>query len=116
MVAALQCARQIRALSTLCTIGQFLATNFEGEAANDEAGFVPDSRVAPQIDAMMIARFAFLAESYQGYLETLDLVALSMRLANTPCSAIMHNSPARLVKDLLGANASRAIASAVLST
>jgi len=60
--------------------------------------------------------FAFLAESYQGYLETLDLVALSMRLANTPCSAIMHNSPARLVKDLLGANASRAIATAVLST
>ena len=46
MVAVLQCARQIRALSTMCSIGQFLATNFEGEIANDVAGFVPDSRGA----------------------------------------------------------------------
>ena len=46
--------------------------------------------------------FSFLAEGYREYLETSDLVTLSMRLANTPCSPIKYNSPARLLKDLFG--------------
>ena len=46
--------------------------------------------------------FSFLAEGYREYLETSDLAALSTRLANTPCSPIKYNSPARLLKEVLG--------------
>lgn len=44
--------------------------------------------------------FSFLAEGYRDYLETSDLLALSMRLADTPCSPIKYNSPARLIKEI----------------
>ena len=44
--------------------------------------------------------FSFLAEGYRDYLETADLMILSMRLADTPCSPIKYNSPARLIKEL----------------
>ena len=46
--------------------------------------------------------FSFLAEGYREYLETSDLITLSMRLSETPCSAIKHNSPARLLKEIFG--------------
>ena len=46
--------------------------------------------------------FSFLAEGYREYLETSDLITLSMRLADTPCSPINHNSPARLLKEIFG--------------
>jgi hypothetical protein len=49
--------------------------------------------------------FAFLAEAYREHMDTLDLVALSMRLADTPCGAIKHDSPTRLVRELIGASA-----------
>lgn len=49
--------------------------------------------------------FAFLAEAYREHLETSDLFVLSMRLADTPCGAIKHNSPDRLLKELLGSSA-----------
>ena len=49
--------------------------------------------------------FAFLAEVYREDMATLDLVALSMRLADTPCGAIKHDSPTRLVRELIGASA-----------
>ena len=45
--------------------------------------------------------FSFLAEGYREYLETADLMILSMRLADTPCSPIKYNSPARLLKEVL---------------
>jgi len=45
--------------------------------------------------------FALLAESYREHMETSDLVVLSMRLAETPCSAIKYNSPAQLLKECL---------------
>ena len=45
--------------------------------------------------------FSFLAEGYREYLETSDLVTLSMRLADTPCSPIKYNSPTRLLKEVL---------------
>ena len=45
--------------------------------------------------------FSFLTEGYREYLETSDLVTLSMRLADTPCSPIRYNSPARLLKEVL---------------
>lgn len=50
--------------------------------------------------------FAFLAETYREDGETWDLPALSMRLANTPCGAIKHKYPARLLKELADASAS----------
>ncbi len=46
--------------------------------------------------------FAFLAARYREYLGTADLVTLSMRLADTPCSPVKYNSPARLLKELFG--------------
>ena len=49
--------------------------------------------------------FAFLAEGYREDMDTLDLVALSMRLADTPCGAIKYDSPVRLVRELIGASA-----------
>lgn len=47
-----------------------------------------------------VNEFSFLAERYRAYLETSDLVMLSMRLADTPCSPIKYNSPARLLGEL----------------
>jgi hypothetical protein len=44
--------------------------------------------------------FAFLAEGYREYQETADLMILSMRLGDTPCSPIKYESPARLLKEL----------------
>ena len=44
--------------------------------------------------------FSFLAEGYREYLETFDLLALSMRLADTPCSPIKYSSPARQIKEI----------------
>ena len=46
--------------------------------------------------------FAFLAEGYREYMQTSDLLVLSMRLAETPCSAIKYDSPARLIKKMVG--------------
>ena len=46
--------------------------------------------------------FAFLAARYREYLGIADLVTLSMRLADTPCSPVKYNSPARLLKELFG--------------
>lgn len=50
--------------------------------------------------------FAFLAETYREDGETSDLLALSMRLADTPCGAIKHNYPAQLLKELADASTS----------
>jgi len=47
--------------------------------------------------------FSFLAEGYRDYLETADLLTLSMRLADTPCSPIKYNSPARQIKEIFAA-------------
>jgi len=47
--------------------------------------------------------FSFLAEGYREYLETSDLLTLSMRLADTPCRPIKYNSPSRQVKDIFAA-------------
>ena len=41
--------------------------------------------------------FAFLAEAYR---EGTDLLALSMRLADTPCGAIKYDYPQRLLQEL----------------
>ena len=36
----------------------------------------------------MVNQFSFLAEGYRDYLETQDLLTLSMKLADTPCSPL----------------------------
>ena len=46
--------------------------------------------------------FSFLAEGYRGYLETSDLMTLTMRLADTPCGPIEYNSPARRIEKMVG--------------
>ena len=50
--------------------------------------------------------FAFLAEVYREYRETTDLLVLSMRLAETPCSAIKYSAPSEMIKDVLRASPS----------
>ena len=46
--------------------------------------------------------FSFLAEGYREYMDSLDLITLTMRLAETPCKPIKYNSPARLIKEIVG--------------
>ena len=50
--------------------------------------------------------FAFLADAYRGHMETTDLIALSMRLADTPCGALKHDYPARLLAEVFGSSMS----------
>jgi hypothetical protein len=49
-----------------------------------------------------VNEFSFLAEGYREYLETPDLMTLSMRVADTRCNPIKYNNLARLLKELLG--------------
>jgi hypothetical protein len=51
--------------------------------------------------------FAFLAHGYRDHMETSELHVLSMRLADTPCSVIKHQSPERLLKELIAARLTR---------
>jgi hypothetical protein len=44
--------------------------------------------------------FAFQARIYRERMRATDLASLSMRLAETPCSAIGYNSPERLMLDV----------------
>lgn len=49
-------------------------------------------------------QFAYLAEGYRDYLETDDLLALSVKLSETPCSPLSKSaiSPDRELKRLVG--------------
>ena len=47
--------------------------------------------------------FAFLADGYREYLESPDLLMLSLKLSDTPCGPLKGNSPARVLADLLAA-------------
>lgn len=49
----------------------------------------------------MMNEFSFLAEGYREYLESFDLMTLTMRLAETPCKPIKYDSPARLIKEIV---------------
>ena len=94
-----------------------LATRFPVELAaalsvHGASQTIIESEVAAMVDVAMtktanrsivgtMNEFSFLAEGYREDLETSDLVTLSMRLANTPCSPIKYNSPVRLLKEVL---------------
>ena len=45
--------------------------------------------------------FAFLADGYREYLEAPDLLALSIKLADTPCGPLKGNSPGRVLKEVV---------------
>ncbi len=45
--------------------------------------------------------FAFLADGYREYLETPDLLLLSLKLTDTPCGPLKGNSPPRVLSDLV---------------
>ncbi len=47
--------------------------------------------------------FAFLADGYREYLESPDLLLLSLKLSETPCGPLKGNSPARVFGDLVAA-------------
>ena len=52
-----------------------------------------------------MSEFAFLAEAYFDDMKATDLLMLSVRLADTPCGALKYNSPSRLLKEIVGADA-----------
>jgi hypothetical protein len=97
-----------------------LATRFPGELATILARHgVGQAFIAGEVAAMRevsaaktanrsvvgtMNEFAFLAEGYRKYHENSDLLALSMRLADTPCSAIKYDSPVRLIEEIIGAS------------
>lgn len=71
-----------------------------------EVAAMSEVSVAEAADRSVVGtmnEFSFLAEGYRESLETSDLLALSMRLADATCSAIERSSPARLIEELLGA-------------
>lgn len=45
--------------------------------------------------------FASLADPYRADMGSVDLSALLMSLSETPCGAIEHQSPDRLLKDVI---------------
>ena len=57
------------------------------------AGMAEDSRSV----VGTMNEFAFLAEAYR---EDMDLLALSMRLADIPCGAIKYDYPQRLLQEI----------------
>ena len=90
-----------------------LATNLVRHGANqafiaNEVAAMSEVSMAKTANRSVVGtmnEFAFLAEAYRESVDSFDLVALSMRLADTPCGAIRHDSPARLVRELMGASA-----------
>ncbi|WP_211453499.1 DUF6933 domain-containing protein [Collimonas antrihumi] len=67
-------------------------------AAMAEVGF---AKTANRSVVGIMNEFSFLAETCREYPESSDLIILSMRLADTPCSPIKYNCPARLLKDVV---------------
>jgi hypothetical protein len=81
-----------------------LAMRFPGQLANVLAAHgVPQSFIVHDLTQMnevqyaktshrsvvgMMNQFSYLAEGYREYIETNDLLALSMRLSETPCSPL----------------------------
>jgi hypothetical protein len=66
-----------------------------------EVAAMSEVSVAETADRSVVGtmnEFSFLAEGYRESLETSDLLALSMRLADATCSAIERSSPARLIE------------------
>ncbi|MBC7760601.1 MAG: hypothetical protein H7201_02140 [Candidatus Saccharibacteria bacterium] len=45
--------------------------------------------------------FAFLADGYRQYLESPDLLLLSLKLSDTPCGPLKGNSPARVLREVV---------------
>jgi hypothetical protein len=45
--------------------------------------------------------FAFLADRYRDYLESPDLLALSIKPADTPCGPLKGNSPGRVLREVV---------------
>ena len=48
--------------------------------------------------------FAFLAQTYCEDMDTVDLQVLSMRLAETPCGTIKHQSPDQLIQQVIASS------------
>jgi hypothetical protein len=51
----------------------------------------------------IMKEFVFEAEVYRDHLEDNDLLSLAIRLSGTPCRPIGHNSPDRLLREMVGA-------------
>ena len=50
--------------------------------------------------------FSFLAEGYRDVMGTTNLLALTLRLADTPCSPIKYSSPVRALREIVASGVS----------
>lgn len=77
--------------------------------ASEEAsmGEVQYAKTSNRSVLSIMNQFSYLAEGYRDYLETSDLLDLSLKLADTPCSPLYksHISPVRAIEVLSQMNA-----------
>ena len=74
----------------------------------DEVAAMSESVIAKTANRSVLGivkEFVFEAEVYRDHLEDNDLLSLAMRLSRTPCSPIGHNSPDRLLREIVGSGA-----------
>ena len=74
---------------------QFIASELDGMSE------VVVARTANRSVVGTMNEFAFLADGYRENLEVPDLLALSLKLADTPCGPLKGNSPVRVLRELV---------------
>lgn len=77
------------------------------EFIENELGEMAEVNIAKTANRRVVGtmnEFAFLADTYREDMGSVDLPALSMRLSETPCGAIGHQSPDRLLKEVIASS------------
>ena len=88
-------ARLASVLNALGVDAQFIAREV---ATMSQSSF---AKTANRSVVGVMNEFAFLADGYRGYLETTDLLAVSIKLADTPCGPLKGGSPARALREVV---------------
>ena len=81
---------------------------FDDQFIDREVEEMSDAVVAKTANRSVVGiinEFAFLADGYREYLEAPDLLALSIKLAGTPCGPLKGNSPVRALKEAVAGGA-----------
>jgi hypothetical protein len=81
---------------------------FDAQFIDREVEEVSEAVVAKTANRSVVGvmnEFAFLADGYRTYLEAPELLALSIKLAGTPCSPLRGSSPVRALRDVMTARA-----------
>ncbi len=86
-------------LNALGIDAQFIAREVEAMSLSSLAKTANRSIVG------VMNEFAFLADGYRVYLETTDLLAVSIKLADTPCGPLKGDSPVRALREVVAGGA-----------